>query len=363
MMFRTTILADHQRGVRHRKGRIVRWLGPGRHTLFFAGRATFDEVLDLDSGVLPYTPELDRIAPAGAFELLEVPARQYAVIRRDGVATEVVGPGRYLLWQERAVITATLHDSATRFTTVPSTEWSTPGCSAFVRSIVVNDYERVVVIVDGKRTDVLEPGRYGLHHDGRIFQGVTFDLREQELTIAGQEVMTRDKVSLRVSLTVRYRVTAPERVLQTVVNVKDALYTAAQLVARRHIAATALDALLEGRNEAGEEVTGEMKAQALEWGVELIAVDMKDFVLPGAMKDILNQVLEAEKRAAANVILRREETAATRSLANTAKLMEQNPTLLRLKELEAMERLAETVGQVTVVAGAEQLLGSLKIAT
>ena len=84
------------------------------------------------------------------------------------------------------------------------------------------------------------------------------------------------------------------------------------------------------------------------WGAEVTSVDLKDLILPGEMKTILNQVIEAEKRAAANVILRREETAATRSLANTAKLLEQNPVLVRLKELESLERLAEKVGSVTV---------------
>ena len=74
-----------------------------------------------------------------------------------------------------------------------------------------------------------------------------------------------------------------------------------------------------------------------------------------------NQVIEAEKRAAANVVLRREETAATRSLANTARLLEQNPVLLRLKELESLERLAEKVGSITVVASSDKLLGSLRL--
>ncbi len=90
-------------------------------------------------------------------------------------------------------------------------------------------------------------------------------------------------------------------------------------------------------------------------------MDLKDVVLPGEMKTLLNQVIEAEKRAAANVILRREETAATRSLANTAKLLESNPTLLRLKELESWKEIAATVGNVTVVASPQQLLGQLSL--
>jgi len=82
---------------------------------------------------------------------------------------------------------------------------------------------------------------------------------------------------------------------------------------------------------------------------------VKDVVLPGEMKALLNRVIEAEKEAAANVILRPEETAATRSLANTAKVMADNPVLLRLKELESLKGIAEEVGEVRLVMGSDSL--------
>ncbi|GMU69284.1 MAG: hypothetical protein AMXMBFR37_16160 [Steroidobacteraceae bacterium] len=79
-------------------------------------------------------------------------------------------------------------------------------------------------------------------------------------------------------------------------------------------------------------------------------------ILPGEMKDILNRVVEAEKVAQANLIKRREETAATRSLLNTARLMDENPTLLRLKELETLEKVTEKVDKLTVFGGLEGVL-------
>jgi len=66
------------------------------------------------------------------------------------------------------------------------------------------------------------------------------------------------------------------------------------------------------------------------------------------MKTILDQVIAARKRAEASQIMRREEIAATRSLANTAEMVARNPTLMRLKELEALERIAARGASIVV---------------
>jgi regulator of protease activity HflC (stomatin/prohibitin superfamily) len=86
---------------------------------------------------------------------------------------------------------------------------------------------------------------------------------------------------------------------------------------------------------------------------------VKDIVLPGDVKEIMNQVLVAEKRAQANVIMRREETASTRSLLNTAKLMEENAMLFKLKEMEYVEKIAEKI-QTIQLSGGGQLVDQLK---
>ncbi|MCB0331646.1 MAG: hypothetical protein KDD70_18370, partial [Bdellovibrionales bacterium] len=96
-----------------------------------------------------------------------------------------------------------------------------------------------------------------------------------------------------------------------------------------------------------------------QFGIEVQNVGAKDIILPGEMKTILNQVVEAEKEAQANAIKRREETGATRSLHNTAKMMENNPTLLRLKELEVLEKVTEKIDSMTVFGGLEGVLKDL----
>ena len=106
-------------------------------------------------------------------------------------------------------------------------------------------------------------------------------------------------------------------------------------------------------------VTAFVRAKLSAFGLELDAAGVKDIVLPGEMKTILAKVVEAEKSAEANAIRRREETAATRSLLNTAKVMEDNPVALRMKELETLERVAERIDKITVFGGLDQVLNGL----
>jgi regulator of protease activity HflC (stomatin/prohibitin superfamily) len=114
--------------------------------------------------------------------------------------------------------------------------------------------------------------------------------------------------------------------------------------------------LLSDKGECETEIHQYVAAKIEPHGFSLRTVGIKDIILPGEMKDILNQVVAAEKAAQANIIKRREETAATRSLLNTAKLMEENPTLLRLKELETLEKITEKVDKLTVFGGLEGIL-------
>ena len=95
--------------------------------------------------------------------------------------------------------------------------------------------------------------------------------------------------------------------------------------------------------------------------VNFLTAGIKDIILPGEIREIMNSVLVAEKTAQANVISRREEVASTRSLLNTAKLMDENKTLFKLKELEYLERICEQVGEISVggSAGILEQLGKM----
>jgi len=198
---------------------------------------------------------------------------------------------------------------------------------------------------------VLGPGRHAAWTVRRKVQLSVIDTREKQLAVNGQEVMTRDHVSLRLNLVAAWRV-ADVRRLATVARAPDeVLYVAVQLAAREAVSTRTLDELLAAREQLGLQLVPTVRERAQSVGLELLDLGVKDLVLPGEMKTLLNRVIEAQKEAEANVILRREETAATRSMAQTAKVLAENPLLVRLKELEAYKELAAKVGQVHVVLG------------
>ena len=139
----------------------------------------------------------------------------------------------------------------------------------------------------------------------------------------------------------------------------DHLYRELQFALREAVGTRTLDELLEDKQAIDEVVSAQVKARMTPFGIEVASLGVKDIVLPGDMKAILSQLVEAEKSAQANVIRRREETAATRSLLNTAKVMENNPVALRLKELETLERVAERIDKISVFGGLDQVLHGL----
>jgi regulator of protease activity HflC (stomatin/prohibitin superfamily) len=221
---------------------------------------------------------------------------------------------------------------------------------------VVREHERGLHYVQGRLAGVLKPGRYALWTYPEAEVDVkTIDMRRQQVALTGQELMTRDKVTMRLTLTAEFAVEDPALVVHTVQEPRDAVYLLVQLAARQYVAGVTLDELLEGRDAMTRYLEEQTVAKAARFGVRIERVGVKDVVLPGEMKTLLNRVIEAEKEAAANVILRREETAATRSLANTARVMADHPVLLRLKELESLKEMAERIQEVRLVVGSDGL--------
>jgi regulator of protease activity HflC (stomatin/prohibitin superfamily) len=164
---------------------------------------------------------------------------------------------------------------------------------------------------------------------------------------------------LRVNLAASMRVTDPVAARTKVAKYADYLYRELQFGLRKAISAKTLDELLGDKASLDADIFGYVRGRVDELGMQVLGVGVKDVILPGEMKDILNSVVQAEKAAQANVIRRREESNATRSLLNTAKLVEESPVLMRLKELETLEKVTEKIDRLTVFGGLDGVLKQL----
>lgn len=348
-LYRWEVVEAWQRGVVMNAGVPVRVLGPGRHALWFPDEHTKVDKLPLSYGWIGWNPEREALFGKDVQAVVVAPG-EIGLVRVDGVARGFLKPERYLIWQIRhAVEFWTLKTDGVLADEVP-VDFRPLATADLLQTIHVHEHERVALFVDGRLHKLLGAGNHPVFCENRKITEVRFSIREQQTTIVGQEVMTQDKVTLRLSLLVTWKVVDAARTVLAVADANAAVYSEAQLVVRRMVAGNSLDKLLEDRNTIAEAMKTDLQGRASDWAVEIVSMDLKDVVLPGEMKVILNQVIEAEKKALANVILRREETAATRSLANTAKLLADNPTLMRLKELEVAKEIAQSVGTVNIVA-------------
>jgi regulator of protease activity HflC (stomatin/prohibitin superfamily) len=228
-----------------------------------------------------------------------------------------------------------------------------------VYGVQVPAFHVAVLYVDGKLHGVLEPGVYAFWKFGRDLRADFVDMRLQALEVAGQEILTKDKVPLRVNLNAGYRVTDVVTAFAKQAKPMDFLYKELQFGLRVAVGTRTLDELLENKSVIDRVVAEHIMRRVEGFGIEVDSVGVKDIILPGDMKTILAKVVEADKVALANVIRRREETAATRSLLNTARVMEDNPTALRLKELETLEKVTEKIDRISVFGGLDAVLKDL----
>ena len=216
-----------------------------------------------------------------------------------------------------------------------------------------------VLKIDGETQALLPPGLTAYWKINHLVEAEVVDTRLQVLEVSGQEILTKDKVNLRIYLAANWRYSDVLLAFSQLTKPIDHLYRELQFALREVVGTRTLDELLEDKQVIDDVVSEQVKSRMLPFGMEIASLGVKDIVLPGDMKNILAQLVEAEKSAQANVIRRREETAATRSLLNTAKVMENNPVALRLKELETLERVAERIDNISVFGGLDQVLHGL----
>ncbi|MCC6698214.1 MAG: slipin family protein, partial [Candidatus Hydrogenedentes bacterium] len=230
----------------------------------------------------------------------------------------------------------------------------TPGADALLNKHTVEEGHVGVYFKDGEYVATLGPGTYAFWRDVAKVAVHVHDMRETVLDVTGQDIITQDKVTLRLNAVVTYRVTDALKAIMTVNDVRQSLYREAQLALRAEVGARELDALLADKASLAGAVEAAIRDRATAYGLAVTGFGIRDIVLPGEMRDLMNKVTEARKAAEANFITRREETAAMRSQANTAKMLAENPTLMRLRELEVLEKIAAT-SKLNVVLGEKGL--------
>ncbi|HET9473020.1 MAG TPA: slipin family protein [Steroidobacteraceae bacterium] len=357
-------VAQYERALVYRDRNLEAVLTPGKYWL--ARRklevATYD--VSVPELVMPRAEVLIAEARAllePAVQIVELGDREVGLVYKNGRLSGVLAPGsRQLYWRGPVDVRVDVRDLSREFVLDTDTArvLKRIGASDMINTVEVPDTSVGLLIVDGELRSVLKPGLSAYWKYQRNLRAELVDLRLQAMEVAGQEILTRDKVSLRVNLTALWQVTDAVKARATVSNFVDYVYKELQFALREAVGTRTLDELLTDKGAIDREVAA--SATKLEAsGLAVRSVGVKDVILPGEMKTILNQVVEAEKVAQANLIRRREETAATRSLLNTARLMEENPTLLRLKELETLEKVTEKVGSLTVYDGLEGVLKNM----
>ncbi len=333
-------IRQHEIGLLFDRGDFKEVLRPGRHFIFGARKSV--EIIDTLKTRFEH-PLLDVLVKHADLQrelrVLELTDTRRAIVWKDGRAFAIVGAGRHAFWTTQAMIEVEVFDvQAIRFAH-PKLQaiLQLPDATKFLDGVMIADAEIALLFHDGVMIEQLGQGLHVFWKGAGNIKWKALDLREQVADVAGQEIITADKVSLRVNLVVTWMIADPLLATRTSVSTEQALYREAQLALRAAVGTKALDALLADKEAVGGEVRASLAARAAELGLSIRGVGLRDIVLPGEMKTLLNQVIAATKEAEASLIRRREETAQVRSQLNTAKLLAENPQLQRLKELEVLK--------------------------
>ena len=347
------IIKENERAFLYKYGIYQRILAPGRHSVW---EIFGESIVKLDVTIdRIYFPEFNLPALLKDSDFvqstatIEVPDDKLAIHFVDGRISNVLKPGTYAFWN--------IYEKHT-FEIIDVTEPEAAGKihplymsympSAYYVKLEVNEGETALLYFDGVFQKLLGEGRYFFWNYNVKVTAQKVDVRLQQLDISGQEILTLDKVSLRINFVCTYQITDPKSIISKLKDYREQIYVLVQLVLREFAGKYRFDELLRQKDSIGGFVLEKLKEREKELFIKFFDAGVKDIILPGEIRDIMNTVLIAEKSAQASVITRREETAATKSLLETAKLMDENQTLYRLKELEYLERVCDKIGNISV---------------
>ena len=344
------IINENQRGFLFKNGKYVKMLTAGKYYIYGDKEI---EISDLDKPINSNICALEIIlndkAVANDVSVIEVADEKLALHFVNGKFDSVLLRGKYAFWSVVDKHEYKIVDISTPEVSADVPEYIFSKIPAiYYTKIEVLEYQKARLYYNQKFVKVLDAGTYYFWKNGVKIDAGYVDTRLTRMDITGQEILTQDKVSIRINFVCNYRVTDYVKISTEIDDFAEQMHVAAQLALREYVGKYKLDEILENKDRMSEFVFEKLKAKEKELFVEITDAGVKDIILPGEIREIMNTVLVAEKRAQANVITRREEVASTRSLLNTAKLMDENQTLYKLKELEFVERICENVGNINL---------------
>jgi len=369
-----TVISPTERGLMIRDKAIVDVLAPGVYwQVQVAGYCTIQVVSIADARCrIPLIETLAKTNPELAnkyFTVVALTDFEVGCVYQDDKLVDLLAPGSTVMYWKGLVDIRVDHIDVSntrqvdpQLTRLIGRTGAVARQAADINAVLGVDVQEKQVgflYEDGIRVAVLDPGYYLFWKFRRKLRAKVMDTRMSVTEVAGQEILTRDRVSLRLNLSAIYQIADPEKAEDSLDSIAEYVYRELQLALRRAVGTRTLDELLVDKTALDSAIFDDVGDQLNAVGIALINVGVKDVILPGDMKDILNQVVTAEKTAQANNIKRREETAATRSLLNTARLMSDNPVLMRLKELEALEKVTAKVDRITVFGGMDGVMKDL----
>jgi len=213
-----------------------------------------------------------------------------------------------------------------------------------IKQVTIYEYQKGLKYTRGRYAGTLNAGQYWIVT--KFSSIAPIDVRPEYITLQGQDVLSADGVTLKVSIAAEFQVTDPNIAVNKNANFRASLYLSLQLSLREIVSQERIDALLENRASISTKLMELTSGKAAELGLKLISADVKDLMFAGEMKKAFAQVVKAQKEGQAALERARGETAALRSLANAARTMDDNPNLLQLRALQA---LADSSGNTLVL--------------
>ena len=355
-MFRRFRINPHERGLLFRESEFLGVLKPGVHWRFDPLlKLRLDRVKPLNAWLVHN--ELDLMVKSGRLneEVLVVDLKDHerGLLWIDGRFASLLNSGLHAFWTSEREVRVEIIDARAMKLVHEDLPLIVRAAGAAILFEVLNVEPGHVGLWfrDGAYQEMLGPGLHVFWKNVGTLKLYDADLREQTIDISGQEIMTSDKVTLRVNALVAFRIADALRTVTAADDAAQALYRAAQLALRENIGARDLDTLLVTKEALGRELAETIRPRAAELGFAIVSAGIRDVILPGDMKELMNKVTEAKKAAEASLITRREETAAMRMQANTAKILESSPTLMKLRELETLEKVADKANLTVVLGG------------